>query len=316
MTTDLTTRYIDATVRSLPGDLQRDVHEELTASIADAVEARIEQGEDPAAAERSALTELGDPAALAAGFADRPLHLLGPRYYLTWRQLLRTLLLIVPPIAMLGAGIAHAITGASVGAAIGEAIAIGIAAIVHLFFWVTLVFVILERTGTETGTTWDVDQLPEERSSGTGRPDLIASLVLIALMLGALAWDLTRGLVVIDGSSLQALHPSLGPGGILVFTALLLLEAGLSIANFVRGRWTTAAAIINTALAVAFVSWALTLLGQDRLVNPELLEHARASGIDAGTSSTVGVILVVCIVGGSAWDAIDGWIKTSRDRRR
>ena len=44
----------------------------------------------------------------------------------------------------------HAITGASVGAAIGEAIAIGISVIVHLFFWVTLVFVILERTGTET----------------------------------------------------------------------------------------------------------------------------------------------------------------------
>src|SRR5699024_8735276 len=83
-----------------------------------------------------------------------------------------------------------------------------------------------------------------------------------------------------------------------------------------RGRWTTAAAIINTALAVAFVSWALTLLGRDRLLNPELLELARDSGVDAGTTYTLGVVLVVCIVGGSAWDSIDGWLKTARDARR
>ena len=29
------------------------------------------------------LTELGDPVILAAEYADRPLHLIGPRYYLT-----------------------------------------------------------------------------------------------------------------------------------------------------------------------------------------------------------------------------------------
>ncbi|HEX7351153.1 permease prefix domain 1-containing protein [Brachybacterium sp.] len=316
MPSTLTSRYIDATARSLPADLEQDVREELTASIADAVEARIEQGEDPEVAERAALTELGDPAALAAGYTDRPLHLIGPRYYLTWLRLLKTLLIIVPPIAMLGAGIAHAISGASVGGVIAEAIAIGLSVTVHLFFWVTLVFVILERTRTETGTTWDVDQLPEERSSGTGRADLIPSLVLIALMLGAVAWDLTRGLAVIDGSTLPVLHPSLWPGWILLFAALLLLEAALAIANFVRKRWTTAAAIVNTALAVGFVSWALTLLGQGRLLNPELLEIARASGVDGDVSFTLGVILVVGILGGSAWDAIDGWIKTARDARR
>lgn len=316
MPATLTDRYIDATARSLPAGAQGDVREELRASIADAVEARLEQGEDPRSAECAVLTELGDPAVLAAGYADRPLQLIGPRFYLTWLRLLRTLLLIIPPIAMLGAGVAHAIIGASVGEAIAEAIAIGLSVIVHLCFWVTLVFVVLERTGAETGTTWDVDQLPEQRSPGTGRADLIPSLVLIAIMLGALAWDVTRGLAVIDGSTLQALHPSLWPGWILALAALLLLEAGLAVANFVRGRWTTAAAIINTALAVAFVSWALTLLGRDRLLNPELLELARDSGVDAGTTYTLGVVLVVCIVGGSAWDSIDGWLKTARDARR
>ena len=100
MSATLTERYISATIRSLPAESQEDVRAELAASIADAVEARTEQGEDPGAAEREVLTGLGDPAVLAAGYADRPLHLLGPRHYLTWRRLLIVLLWIVPACAL------------------------------------------------------------------------------------------------------------------------------------------------------------------------------------------------------------------------
>ena len=103
----LTERYIAATTASLPAESQQDVRAELGVSIADAVEARIEQGEDPAAAERAVLTELGDPVVLAAGYADRPLHLIGPRYYLTWWRLLKALLIIVPLCALGGVAVAH-----------------------------------------------------------------------------------------------------------------------------------------------------------------------------------------------------------------
>src|SRR5690625_6334720 len=59
--------------------IQDDVRAELTTSITDAIDARTEQGEDPETAERAVLTELGDPAVLAAEYVDRPLHLIGPR---------------------------------------------------------------------------------------------------------------------------------------------------------------------------------------------------------------------------------------------
>ena len=94
--TTLTERYITATIRSLPATAQADVRAELEASIADAVEARVEQGEPREAAEHAVLTELGDPGVLAAGYADRPLHLIGPRYFLVWWRLLKLLLWIVP----------------------------------------------------------------------------------------------------------------------------------------------------------------------------------------------------------------------------
>ncbi|MFD0597537.1 permease prefix domain 1-containing protein [Catellatospora coxensis] len=70
--TTLTDRYVDATLRRLPGRQRADIEKELRTAIADAVDDRVEAGDEPAAAEIEVLTGLGDPARLAAGYADRP----------------------------------------------------------------------------------------------------------------------------------------------------------------------------------------------------------------------------------------------------
>ena len=74
--TTLTDRYVDAALRRLPADKRPDIDKELRASIADAVDDRVGAGTDPAQAEVAVLTDLGDPARLAAGYADQPLHLI------------------------------------------------------------------------------------------------------------------------------------------------------------------------------------------------------------------------------------------------
>ena len=316
MPATLTERYISATIRSLRPDAQEDVRAELAASIADAVEARLEQGEEPESAEREVLTGLGDPAVLAAGYADRPLHLLGPRYYLTWRRLLILLLWIVPPVALVGVGLSQALIGADVGTIIGQAIGVAISAAVHVTFWTTLVFVILERTGTDTGERWSVDDLPEPKATGTGRADLIASLTILGLVLAALAWDRMSGLVHLGGEWMPVLHHGLWPLGTLALVVIVLAEAVQAIVIFARGHWSTGLAAINTALAVAFALWALLLFTNDRLLNPELLALLRSAGdVDAQTMHALGVILVVTILGIVTWDVIDGWVKTRRDAR-
>src|SRR5690625_6419151 len=110
MQTSLADRYISATINELPADLHDEVRPELQASIADAVEARMAQGEDRETAERAVLTELGDPAVLAAGYADRPLQLIGPRYYLPWLRLLKRLLMIIPPIIFVIVAFVHVLS--------------------------------------------------------------------------------------------------------------------------------------------------------------------------------------------------------------
>lgn len=309
----LTERYIAATTASLPAEAQQDVRAELGVSIADAVEARIEQGEDPAAAERAVLTELGDPAVLAAGYADRPLHLIGPRYYLTWWRLLKALLIIVPLCALGGVAVAQALIGSPVETIIAESLAIALSAAVHVFFWVTLVFVILERSGTPTGGGWDVDQLPQAPEPDARLSDVVASLALLAVTAAAVLWDGARGVVHVRGETLSFLHPQLWPWWMAALFVLFALEALIAVAVWIRRGWTVPLAAVNTLAALLVVSWTLTLLGRGLLVNPAFTEAVLLdNGVGADVVRILGVLLGVGVMAIAGWDAASGWVKARR----
>lgn len=327
-TATLTERYISATIRSLRPEAQADVRAELEASIADAIEARVEQGEEPAAAERAVLTELGDPGALAAGYADRPLYLIGPRFYLTWWRLLKLLLAIVPVCVLGAVALGQTISAAPVGEIISTSILATGGAILHICFWTTLVFVILERTNSTTAIEkWDVDQLPEPAEDGVGRNELIASLVFLGIAVGALFWDRFRGFVQVDGDALPILDPQLWPWGISVLFALIAAELVFAIVLYRRRRWSTGLAVANTLLALAFLGWVVTLLLTDQLVNPDFLSQIAAAGgedfavgqaesaAEGGVFRILAVLLGFGIAIGVGWDIVDGWIKTARARR-
>lgn len=315
MTATLTDRYIAATVRSLPESLQAEVRDELRASIADAVDVRTENGEPLEHAERAVLTELGDPGVLAAGYADRPLHLIGPKYYLTWWRLLKTLLAIVPACGFSGVAIAVALTGAGVGEIIGEAIAVALSVVVHVSFWTTLVFFLLERSGADTGVRWNVDQLPERTHSGAGRAELIGSLVTLAIFAGALLWDRFVGFAIVGGERLNVVNVALWPGWIGLLFVLIAVEAALAIAVYARGAWTTALAWANTALAVIVMSLGLTALGRGVLFDPDFVEAAFGrNGVDDAAVTVLAVLTGLMIAGIAIWDAIDAWLKVRRAR--
>ncbi|MEU4016849.1 permease prefix domain 1-containing protein [Microbacterium sp. NPDC028030] len=327
-TTTLTERYISATIRSLRPETQDDVRAELEASIADAVEARLEQGETPEAAERAVLTELGDPGVLAAGYADRPLYLIGPRFYLTWWRLLKLLLTIVPVCVLGAVALGQTISAAPVGEIISTSILATGGAILHICFWTTLVFVILERSNSTTAIgKWDLDQLPEPTEKGVGRSELIASLVFLGISVGALLWDRFRGFVVVDGDPVPVLAPSLWPWGIGLLLLLIVAEAVFAVVLYRTRRWTTGLAVANTLLALAFLAWVVILLVTGQLVNPEFLAQIAAAGgegfaagqaesaAEGGVFRIVAVLLGFGIAVGVGWDIVDGWVKASRAGR-
>ncbi len=329
MPNTLTELYIAATVRTLPTSAQDDVRHELAASIADDIEARVAQGEAPAEAERAVLTGLGDPDVLAAGYADRPLHLLGPKYYLTWWRLLKLLWVIVPVTAVAGVIVAKLIEDAPVGEIIGTTVAVALGAVVHVAFWTTLVFVVLERTGADTGVTWTLDQLPEPQERGAGRADLIGSLVVLGVLAAALLWDRFVGFVfVADGPvdvgvglgsqtiAMPILDPALWPWWLGGLFALMAAEAALAIAVYARRGWNARFAALNTLLAIVVPAGSLYLLLTGQLFNPDFLAFTLGrADVGPEVGRILAILLAVGIVGIAAWDAIDGWLKARKNRR-
>lgn len=313
MTTSLSERYVLATVNKLPAGMQQEVRAELEVSILDAIDTEVSGGKDPSAAERDVLTDLGDPAVLAAQYSDRALHLIGPRYYLTWWRLLKLLLVIVPVCAVGGTILGQTIAGASVGEIIGQAWVVGIGSVVHVGFWVTLVFAILERTGVETGVRWDLDQLPEPHDDGTGRNSLVADVVMLTIMAVAVLWDRFRAFVVVDGEQIQIMDPGIWPWLI----AFITLQGIFSFALFARRRWSTKFAIANTVIAGFFISVLITALQRNQLFNIEFVDTVQQhSGMDDNAVRIIGIVIAFIAIGVAAWSVVDGWIHAKRQRRR
>ena len=314
----LTDRYVDETVKHLPTASRRDVRDELHASIVDAAEARLAEGEHPDAAERAVLDGLGDPAVLAARYADRPLQLIGPRYYLPWLRLLRLLLIIVPTCAFVGVALGQAIADAPIGEIIGQSIGVALTTVVHIAFWVTLVFAVLERTGADPGESWTVDRLPEPHTSGTGRSELIASLVFLAIVVGAILWDRRIGFLRVEGEPLPILDAGLWPWWIVALFALVAAEAVFAVVLFLRGRWSLPLATANTVLAVLGAGWWLAAIGRGMLVNPDFVDAVfTAHGVDEATVRILSIILAILVATGAVvvavLDVVDGWRKQRRD---
>lgn len=315
--TDLRERYVDAAMRTVPEAQRADLADELRASIADQVDARVEAGEPPHEAERAVLTELGDPDRLAAGYTDRPLHLIGPRYFLDWWRLLKLLLWIVVPCAAVGVAIAQGIEGAPFGSVVGTVVTTSLAVAVNLGFWTTAVFAVVERTvgdGAADLNPWTVDRLPERRPDGAGLGEMVASVVMLAVAAGAVLWDHAVGFTMPEtGERVSFLDPALWPGWIGYLLLVIALDALLAVAVYARHRWTYGLAIANAVLNVAFAVPALWLLTEGRLVNdaafPELL------GPDGAEAAGVIAVLVACaIVAFSVWSVVDGFRKAHRAR--
>lgn len=313
--TSYTDRYVDAAMRTVPEDSRVDLSAELRVSIDDAIEARTEGGEPRDDAERAVLTELGDPERLAAGYVDRPLHLIGPTVYLDWWRLLRLLLWIAVPIATVGIVLGRMASGAGVGEVFGTAVTAILTVGVHVVFWTTLLFVIVERTGARsTKTEWSVEELPEVRASGAGRADLVASLIFLVIMIGAVVWDRLIGFVQIDGVAVPVLNPGLWPVWISVLLVVVAAEAVFAIMLYRAGRWTRGLVVVNGVLAIVAAAIGLGLLASGTLLNPEFFT-AVASRDPGSVQQVVSVGVAVGMVVTAGWDIVDGVIKSGRQHR-
>jgi hypothetical protein len=275
-TTTLTDRYVDATLRRLPARQRPDIEQELRASIADAIDDRLQAGGDQKEAETVVLTALGDPARLAAGYADRPLHLIGPALFLDYTRVLGTLLATVVPIVAVVIGLVDAAQGRTALSLIGSAIGAGITTAVHIAVWTTLFFAFLERVPDRRwnpARPWTLDALPRPPSRRLRFTELVAQTVgSVLLTTVILLSPVVSPKADAAGHPIPVLSPWLWHSGIgYVFIALVLATLGFSFARY-YARWSLPLTVSSLVVEISPAALLIWLAAHDRVANPAFID--------------------------------------------
>jgi hypothetical protein len=296
-TPSLTDRYVTSTLRSLPAHQRADIERELRASIADAVDGRVEAGGDPSEAERAVLTELGDPARLAARYADRPLHLIGPTLYLDYIRLVVALLVTVVPAVAGAVAFARILQDGSVGSVLGDAFGTAATTGIHIVFWTTVLFAIIERTSDPRpgpGRPWTPDALPQPPTRRARRGTLIGATVAFVLVTAFVLFSpIVSPETDANGDPIGILSPWLWDSG-MVYVVLGLVAAGFGIAvakHYVR--WSASLALVGAAFGIGSATLLIWLAANEKLINPAF---ADAAGWPPEVARWIGIGLIVTAV--------------------
>ena len=308
--TSLVDRYVYTALRRVPEQQRADIDRELRASIEDAVEARVEAGEAPDEAVENTLTDLGDPDKLADSYANRPNYLIGPELFGVWRRLMTMLFTTVLPLVVAISVVLQLVDDPDIGKVIGDAIGTILAVGVHLAFWTTAVFAIVERTGygkAELRTTWTLKDLPRYEPRAMTRMQLAAFLVWPVILIAALVLQqfTFTDVPVLDPANWTFWWP--------YFIVIIALRGLWGVWVYRLGRWTRSSAVANTLLVLAGSVPMIWLLATDHVFNPAFAELADA-GLGEG-KQWITVIAIAVVALQTLWDVVDTVIRVERSRR-
>lgn len=313
-TSTLTDRYVEATLRRLPLRQRPDIERELRASIADAVDDRLAAGGDPAVAELAVLTELGDPARLAAGYADRPLQLIGPGLYLGYLRVLTALLVTIVPAVAAIVGLMRGLQDAAPLTVLGDTLGAAFTAGVNIAFWTTLVFAVIERTAAPRRTParpWTPAALPEPPSRRARYAELTTLTVVLVLFTTFVLLSPTVSTETdANGAPIGLLSPWLWQTGVVyAFIALVVASLGFAFAKHYV-RWSVPVAVAGSLVDLAAPVVLIWLAANDRVLNPAFVA---AAGWPMSVPYWTKVVLIVISAGTLAHTVAEG---IARARRR
>lgn len=317
----LTERYLHAVARRAPQGQSAELRREISERIGDDIDARIDAGTDPTQAEWLALEALGDPDRLLASYLERPQRLIGPRLYGPWKRLLKVLALTVLPTVGIAFSLAQTLAGASFGTIIGSTIVVLVNVVVHVGFWTTLVFAMLDRIPPDRPIIeWTPALLPEiaEPPVEQVRMDVLANFGFIVI--AALGIFGHRVFLPFEDAAGQtiSLFEAQTWGWLQWYLVGVLVLSTLFWMYLYRHRgWTYSLAAVNGGLTLAFAVPIVWALASDRLFNHDLLARTGWNEwpdliAPGGALAVVFSFMVVIIA--ALWP-IDAFLKARREAR-
>ncbi|MDF2000643.1 HAAS signaling domain-containing protein [Peribacillus frigoritolerans] len=319
--------YIQEVTRRLPEKNRADIALELQSTIEDMLpEDHTEQDV------KAVLLKLGDPVTLASGYRDRPMHLIGPRYYDVYINLLKMILpiaAVISLIALVGDN-PFRDTGNTVMEAIFKIIGKGISGIIstgiQVFFWLTLSFAILERLDTSKDQSpltkdlkpWTPENLKDipniSKKKAVPMIEVFASLLGLSVF-AALYFNAANLLGVYEkrNGSLIFVTPSFNQDVLnsywLLVSCVVIMGVLLAIYKLFLGRWTLKLALFHAIYQLLYTLTFIIIISNPDLLNPEFLAYQRTLfSIDEWKTSIYwGLILITIIF--AAYDSYQGFRK-------
>lgn len=317
-------RYIYDVTRRLPESERGEVKRELESSIADMLP------ENPSEQEIiDVLTKLGAPSILAEQYRQKPRYLISPAVYDSYISMLKVVSLIVGLVcAFIGAfSLIFSVNGSwSVNGLFSRTISSAVEGALQAALWVTLGFVIVDRSGAYKKQAWSVKDLPRmPKQDGVliSRAGTIVSMALTVFFTSIIIMMIVRGewfFVVVRGA--EVINPFTQAALERSIPYLILLGVlALTAKGFMLywGRWNVPMCVINAVHNLICVSVVIYMLHWSDLYSREFLTFAeRTFTADAdilkylssgGTANILSAFLILVFVidtGVAGWNTWKG----------
>lgn len=327
--------YINEVMRRLPEKKRNQVELDLRSTIGKMLpEGYSEQDA------KNILSDLGHPAIMASRYAERPMHLIGPRYYDLYLELLKLILPIAVTVATIIILIVTIASGAGeepifsiIGNLVGGVISGIINTVIQAVFWLTLVLAIVERAehsksqrplalNFEEWTPDDLRELPE-------RPHISKEKKIPrSQIFGSLIWTAIWTTVYFNADKLLGIYQE-GQRGGLEFTTpvfnqevlvsywpliilVVVLEITLAVYQWRAVQWTNKLALFNTFVQLTSVLVFVLVFTNSNLINQAFRQSIEGLfGSLSALNWLIGSIVAIVIIS-SAVDAIQGIWKARR----
>ncbi|WP_394217722.1 HAAS signaling domain-containing protein [Halobacillus trueperi] len=322
--------YLQEVGRRLPEKNREDILLEIRSTIEDMLP------EDPTEKEvKDVLQELGDPVTLAHGYSEKPMHLIGPRYYDTYISLIKMILPIAITISLITLVAENIIGSVEEGSLItmiltiiGEGIWRVISVGMQVFFWITIIFAIIERLDLDMEDEylglqrkkWTPEDL--KKVADVPKKRAISQWEVYGAFIWTAIWgtvyfhaDHLLGIYENQGEGLTFITPALNQDVLLSYWPGVVLVIGLEIAlalyKLLKKEWSKGVVWFHTIqelLSIGIFVWIIT---DERLFQPAFISYisdlfgVSAAQVENGLAWRIAAIFIIFAV----WNIIDGWMK-------
>lgn len=323
--------YIHEVTRRLPQKGREDIGLELKSTIEDMLP--VEYTEKDV---KQVLQQLGNPVSLASSYSDRPMHLIGPKYFDLYVSFLKMIVPIAAVIAFISVAAVQIIefeqgdtvltTGLNI---LTQSIWNIVSIFIQVFFWLTLTFAIVERIDGIR------DNQPRTMSLNEWTPDDLKNIPFIPKkraiskrhVFGSLLWTAIWGTFYFYASHLVGVYEKTGDGLTFIMPSLnqdvlnsywplivlvIGMEIGLALYQLFKGQWTKKVAIFNVLREVIGVVALIIVIINPNLFNPEFLTYlANIFDISSEKVRQFIVMAIMLVPFFSIWNCVDGFRKAN-----